>query len=72
MSFIVTEISDHVDTDSFHCQNEKVNEFINKYAFYNNQNLLSKVYVLIDEKTESIAGVISLSANRINLPHSKK
>jgi len=72
MSFIITEIYNQLKTDSFNCQNDKVNEFIHKYALYNNQNLLSKVYVLIDKDTESIAGVISLSAYRLNLPHSKK
>lgn len=72
MRFLITEINQQLDTDSFNCQNEKLNEFLHKYALYNNQNLLSKVYVLIDEITEAIAGVISLSAYRLNLPNSKK
>ena len=72
MSFIITEIHDQLKTESFHCQNDKVNEFIHEHALHNNQNLLSKVYVLIDEDTEVIAGVVSLSAYRLNLPHSKK
>ena len=72
MSFTITEISDQLITESFHCQNDKVNEFIHEHALYNNKNLLSKVYVLIDEDTEAIAGVVSLSAYRLNLPHNKK
>ncbi len=72
MSFFITEIHDQLKIESFHCQNDSVNEFMHEYALYNNQNLLSKVYVLIDEDKEAIAGIVSLSAYRLNLPHNKK
>ena len=62
MNFIITEINDQLNIDLFHGQNDKVNEFMHKYALYNNQNLLSKIYVLVDNDTMNIAGVISLSA----------
>ena len=72
MAFIITEIYDQLKTDSFNSQNDKVNDYLHKYALYNSKNLLSKVYVLIDQTTEVLAGVISLSAYRLNLPHSEK
>ena len=72
MHFIITEINDQLNIDSFHCQNDIMNEFLHNYALYNNQNLLSKVYVLIDRDTKDIAGVISLSAYRLNLPRTTK
>ena len=72
MNLISTEINDGLKIDSFHCQSDKVNEFFHTNALYNNQNLLSKVYVLVDKDTDAIAGIITLSAYRLNLPHSKK
>ena len=41
-------------------------------SVHNYQNLLSKVYVLIDVDTKYIARVISLSAYRLNLPRTTK
>jgi len=72
MNFIITEINDQLNIDLFHSQNDQVNEFIHKNALYNNKNLLSKVYVLVDKDQIYIAGIISLSAYMLNLPHSKK
>ena len=72
MMFIFTEIHDQLDLISFHCQNDGVNDFLRKHALFNNQNLLSKLFVLLDQDSEAIAGIITLSAYRINLPHPKK
>lgn len=72
MSFIITEIYKQLKLESFNCQNDKVNDFLHRYALYNNQNLISKVYVLVEQDTKDIAGVISISAYRLNLPHSEK
>jgi len=72
MDLIITEINDQLDTESFHCQNDKVNDFLHNFAIYNNQNLLSKVYVLIEKGPNNLVGIISLSAYRLTLPHSKK
>lgn len=72
MKLLFSEINERQNITSFHCQNENVNEFLNKYALYNNRNLLSKVYILTDKDTEDIAGIVSLSAYRLNLPYSEK
>lgn len=72
MDLIITEINDQLNLESFHCQNHKVNEFLRNFALYNNQNLLSKVYILVEKDNNNLVGFFSLSAYRLTLPHSIK
>ncbi len=72
MNLFISEIQEYQNITIFHCQNENVNEFLIKHALYNNRNLLSKVYILIDRDFDEIAGIFTLSAYRLNLPYNEK
>ncbi len=57
---------------SFCCENDDVNKFFQEKANFNNQNLLSKLYIYINQINKEIAGFITLSTFRLNLPDSNK
>lgn len=71
-NLIIKKFFKELKTDSFCCENDDVNKFFQEKANFNDQNLLSKLYICINQINKEIAGFISLSTFRLNLPDSNK
>lgn len=67
MEFVIQELIDDYNLETFECQNEDVNDFLNNFAFHNQLNLLSKVYILVDITQNIIAGYLTLSSYLLRL-----
>ena len=72
MNFIVTEITNDINLKDFKCTNEDVNKFLKIHALNNHLKNLSKIYILINEETSALIGYMTLSADALRLPDSKK
>ncbi|MHA1381357.1 MAG: hypothetical protein ACTSRG_23560 [Candidatus Helarchaeota archaeon] len=69
---VITELTTEMKIDSFNCTNKKVNDFLKTNAISNQEKLISRVYVYLNIENGDIAGLISLSAYRLNLADSEK
>jgi len=68
---IIIELTEDIDINSFSCENEELNKFFHEQSKYNNQNLLSKIYICLNTRNKEIAGFISLSNYSLRLADSK-
>ena len=64
---IFNEIDKDTDVNSFICEKEDLNDFLYEKALNNNQQCLSKVYLLENTSNNEIVGYIALSTYRANI-----
>ncbi len=69
---IFIELKDDLDTNSFLCESDELNEFFHHNSKFNEKNLLSKTYIYYNEKNKEIVGFASLSCNLLKLANSKE
>lgn len=67
-NFIIKKLENEIQASSFYCSNEEVNEFFYNFAKFNQDQLLSKIYIYYFPLMKEVIGFISLSAYRVNLP----
>jgi len=71
-SILIREIDKECNLKSFKCENEIVNKFFYSKSIFNNEHLLSKVYIIENIRNKEIIGYFTLSTYRLNLEHGKK
>ncbi len=69
---IIIEIEDHIELSSFCCENEELNEFLYEKARFNEENLISKIYLYYNRITKKVVGYSTLSNYMLRLADSKK
>ena len=69
---IIIELKDDIELSQFHCESEELNEFLHEKAVYNEENLISKVYLYYHTKDKKIVGFITLSNYMLRLADGKK
>ena len=71
-NLIFTALRDDIDISSFKCESEELNDFLTKRAKFNDENLLSKVYLYYDKATKKVVGFITLSNYLLRLSDAKE
>jgi len=70
-NLLFTELRDDIEISSFKCESEELNEFLTKKAKFNNENLISKVYLYYDKSIKKVVGFITLSNYLLRLSDAK-
>ena len=66
MELQIETITSHHDRSSFNCGNQKLNEFIKKYANQNHKRNFSKTFVAVSESEEKkVLGFYTLSSGKL-------
>ena len=68
---LIIELSDDIKTNSFCCEKDDLNTFFHERSKYNNKQLLSKIYIYFNTKTNVVIGFISLSCYLLKLANIK-
>ena len=71
-NLIFTALRGDIDISSFKCESQELNDFLTKRAKFNDENLISKVYLYYDKATKKVVGFITLSNYLLRLSDAKE
>lgn len=69
---LIIEIKDQIELSSFCCENDELNEFLHEKARFNEENLISKIYLYYNRVSKKVVGFITLSNYMLRLADTKK
>jgi len=68
---IIIELDDEIELSYFQCESKELNEFLHEKARYNEESLISKIYLYYHRTSKKVVGFITLSNYMLRLAESK-